>query len=119
MFMWMALVMACSSAPKVSSPPLDGRVDSADRHRKLSSVLDQIDETPYPELPVGRIEYMRSLYRSTARPSADQLSALVFKLDSGIAPYADFAVFGPYGRRQAKLMRSAAQVFGDGQLVTR
>ena len=70
---------------------------------------------------------MLSIYRSITggdppeheRPSADQLSALVFKLDSGMAPYADFAVCGPHRRRQSKLMRYTAQVPADGELVSR
>ena len=53
------------------------------------------------------------------RPTAEQLSALSHRLGSGKAPFADFAVFGPYRRRQTKLLRFTAQVFAHGELVTR
>eukprot|EP00971_Amphidinium_carterae_P046136 908097-Amphidinium_carterae.1 len=42
-------------------------------------------------------------------PTAEQLSALKQLLDADAAPFADFAVFGPFGRRQAKLLRFHAQ----------
>ena len=82
---------------------------------------------PCPTLPAESVEFMWGPYRSTTGgdppeyecPSADQLSGLVFMLESGMAPYAGFAVFGPYGRRQAKLLRYTAHGCVDAQLVTR
>ena len=38
---------------------------------------------------------------------------------SGRAPYTEFAVFGPYGRRYSKLRKFEAQVFVHGELTTR
>eukprot|EP00971_Amphidinium_carterae_P286647 5690899-Amphidinium_carterae.1 len=35
-------------------------------------------------------------------PTAEQLSALKPLLDADAAPFADFAVFGPFGRRHSK-----------------
>ena len=95
--------------------------------RKISEVLDQIDEGPYPQLAPEKVAQMRQFHRDVTggdppdheRPTAEQLSALSHRLNSGKAPFADFAVFGPYGRRQTKLLRFTAQVFVHGELVTR
>jgi len=95
--------------------------------RKISEVLDQIDDTSYIPLEPAAVAKMRDFHRAVTggdppdheRPSAEQLSALAHRLKSGKAPYVDFAVFGPYGRRQAKLLQFTAQVFVHGELVTR
>ena len=42
-----------------------------------------------------------------------QLTALHFVVKCGLAPYADFGVFGPHGLKQEKRMRFA-QYFQDG-----
>jgi len=42
---------------------------------------------------------------------ATQLQALKTKLDMDIAPYADFAVWRPYGIRMARMMKFRAQVW--------
>ena len=95
--------------------------------RKISEVLDQIDEASFSPLPPEKVAQMREFHRSVTggdppdheRPSAEQLGALSHRLGAGKAPFADFAVFGPYGRRQTKLLRFTAQVFVSGELVTR
>jgi len=95
--------------------------------RKISDVLDQVDDGPYQPLPAERVAAMRQFHRDVTggdppdneRPTAEQLSALAHRIGAGKAPFADFAVFGPYGRRQTKIMRFTAQVFVAGELVTR
>eukprot|EP00971_Amphidinium_carterae_P163487 3241901-Amphidinium_carterae.1 len=52
-------------------------------------------------------------------PSGEQLSALKALLDDDRAPYCDFAIWGPFGRRQGKLLRFQAQVFVYGELHTK
>ena len=49
-------------------------------------------------------------------PTGDQLQALREVLRSDKAPYADFGVWGPYGRRQSKLLKFQAMVFVGGSL---
>ena len=44
---------------------------------------------------------------------------MIQTLNEDRAPYTDFAVWGPYGRRQTKHMKFTAQVWVGGELVTR
>ena len=48
-----------------------------------------------------------------------QLTALGAKLAQDIAPYTDFAVWGSFGQRQARLMKYNAQIWVEGGLQTR
>ena len=112
-----------------ASPAVQGTVtpNPGGEKRKVSEVLDQIDDSSYEPLPPAAIAQMRGFHRAVTggdppdheRPTADQLAALAHRMKMGKAPYADFAVFGPYGRRQTKLLRFTAQVFVHGELVTR
>eukprot|EP00971_Amphidinium_carterae_P323534 6429354-Amphidinium_carterae.1 len=52
-------------------------------------------------------------------PTAEQLSCLRVKLQGDAVPYVDFSLFGPYGKRQAKMMKHAAQIFVGGELVAK
>jgi len=95
--------------------------------RKFSEVLDQADERQFPDLPPEQLAELRAEHVAVtggppmedARPSSDQLAALAARLKAKQAPYVDFAVFGPFGRRTAKLMRFTAQVWVNGSLQTR
>merc|ERR1712086_399246 len=49
-------------------------------------------------------------------PSSDQLAAMMARLKKKHAPYADFAIFQPHGRRLVKYHKLDAQVFGQGTL---
>ena len=53
------------------------------------------------------------------RPTDEQLSALLALLATGRAPFADFAVFGPFDEVEARLRKYSDQVFVDGKLQTR
>ena len=98
----------------------------ASRKRKFSEVIDQADDRHFDELPASKITKLREEHvritggppAFTARPSADQLSALVARLLSS-PPFADFAIWGPFGRRTAKMLKFTTQVFVDGSLQTR
>ena len=93
----------------------------------MAWVLDQSDDGTFQPLSLED----RAMYRSNHRvitggdppegrePSPDQLAALVTKLSRDEAPYVDFAVFTPHGRRQYRLHKFNAEVFVDGQLVKR
>ena len=94
---------------------------------KVSAVLDQADEGMFETLdPSKRAEYRSNHLAMTGGPppegripSSDQMAALASKLAKHEAPYADFAVFTPAGRRLVKLRKFEAQVFIDGELKTR
>jgi len=95
--------------------------------RKYAEVIDQADERTFSDLSSAELAECRANHVTVtgaappddSRPSSDQLSALAAKLQGKQAPYVDFAIFGPFGRRQSKLLRYTAQVFVNGQLQTR
>ena len=130
-FFWKTLKKAvlpesppASAGPAVWAPPPP---EPETQKRKIAEVLDQVDDTQFPVLSLAKITELRIVYRMVtggdppdhARPTAEHLSALAHRLSTGAAPYVDFAVFGPYGKRQAKLMKFTAQVFIGNELVTR
>ena len=48
-------------------------------------------------------------------PTTEQISAIVHLLDNGLPPFADFAIFGPYGHRiERKLKLSGVAIGRDG-----
>eukprot|EP00438_Fugacium_kawagutii_P004946 Skav216518 [mRNA] locus=scaffold4485:69945:70436:- [translate_table: standard] len=52
-------------------------------------------------------------------PTSDQLSAIVHLLQSGLSPYTDFAIWGPYGRSiDRKLKQPGVSTGRDGVLRT-
>jgi len=95
--------------------------------RKLSQVLDQTDESTFEKLSSSERAEMRDIHRKVTgdappepeRPSSDQLAALKAKLATGEAPYVDFAIWSPFGKRGAKIRKFDAQVFVDNELKTR
>jgi len=95
--------------------------------RKLSAVIDQALEGEFVAPEEGDV---RTLFRSfdsanggqplpAEEPTGDQLQALSELLNADRAPYADFALWGPFGRRQQKLMKYSAMVWVGGQLEYR
>ena len=94
---------------------------------KFSAVLDQGDDNTFVTLPTLRRAELRQRHLEMTggkppegrAPNSEQLAALEARLKTGEAPYADFAVFTPHGRRQAKLHKFEAQVFVGNQLTTR
>ena len=61
------------------------------------------------DLPAGDQQAQRSAW-------PDQLAALRARMKAGMAPFCDFGIFGPYGRRMTKVMKFAADVWVDGAL---
>lgn len=53
------------------------------------------------------------------RPTDEQLCALLSVLASGLAPFVDFAVFGPFVAEEARMRKYSDQVFIEGRLQTR
>ena len=94
---------------------------------KDSSFLNQASEGVFPLLNPGDLMKYRENYRKllgmepplNQRPTDEQLSALLALLSTGRAPFADFAVFGPFDEVDAKLRKYTDQVFVDGRLQTR
>ena len=92
--------------------------------RKVAEVLDQLDDHAFAIPDADECRTLRGNYKQVCggkapeqeAPTADQLGALKSKMDRRLAPYCDFAVFGPNGRRMAKIMRFEAQVFINNEL---
>ena len=80
---------------------------------KLSTVLDQVSDAEVQMLPFDVIADKRNHYRMITGGDPlerfnftdAQLSALSQKVAGGGVPYADFAVWGPYGSRIEKRMK--------------
>jgi len=89
--------------------------------------LDQADDSTFDELPASVVADLRANYVRTAggppaedaRPTSEQISALNARLKAGKSPFVDFAVWGAFGRRAAKLLKFTTQVFVEGSLQTR
>ena len=113
----------------VEPPALQPIVISAPENnkRKMSQVLDQQDESTYEKLTPMERAQMRDVHRKVTgdappeaeRPSSDQLASLKAKLATGEAPYTDFAIWSPFGKRGAKLRKFDAQAFVDNELKSR
>ena len=80
---------------------------SPDRVIKLSSIVDQTLDTAIKILPPSAIRSMFTDYKAKRgafpnediEPTSDQISAVFQILAADAAPYADFAIFGPHGKR--------------------
>ena len=97
------------------------------RRGNISAVLDQGDPEQYEHLDVAKQASLADQFYTTTggpfprdlEPTPEQLGALLAKLAKDDAPYADFAVFCPYGRRLARHRLFEAQVYVDGELRTK
>lgn len=100
---------------------------AAARKVKLSSVISQIDDTEV--LLTDEKEILKAYARFEAvygkgerppkesEPTAEQITAIKHLLDQGACPYADFAIFGPFGMRILKKVKLSGVVIGrDGSL---
>ena len=93
--------------------------------RKFSSILAPGDDREFSVLPP---KMQRKLEEVFARKSGGaareheevrgkQLSALAARLAVDEAPYTDFSVWGPYGKRALKAASRRAQIFAGGALT--
>ena len=118
--------------PPVASPPVavapsaPAPVAAAER-LKMSTVLDQHDTSEFEVLTDKKRAELRANHHNMcggpapdgARPSSEQLAAMLSRLSKGKSPYADFAVFQPHGGRLAMHHKFDAQIFVGGELTTR
>ena len=95
--------------------------------RKLADYLEQGAKGDFLALTPGEFGLALAVHKRKveglplpgAIPTPEQLGALRHVLALGDVPFADFAVFGPHGRRAAKLRSFQAHVFVEGEWVTR
>ena len=99
-----------ASPTNAAAPP-----QTSQKRVKTNSVLDQLDESEVPVLTQAQID---EAYRchveitgaeppADAEPTSEQIAALRARVvERGEAPYADFSVLTPFGRRVQKQMKA-------------
>ena len=120
---------AQAAAAPVTSNAFPSPPDAAPTRakRKFADTLDQGDDQLFEELAPAEVADLREEHvkvtggppAEDCRPTTEQLSALSVRVAGGRAPFTDFAIWGAFGRRTAKLLKYTAQVFVDGSLQTR
>lgn len=114
------VVQPIAAGPAASAP--------AAKKVKASTVIDQLDDTEINPLSrsdidqcyLNHIEIKGAEPNQDSKPSPEQIAALKDRVEArGEAPYADFSLFTPYGRRMQKQMRTKSWVFQpDGTFRT-
>ena len=111
-------VVPVAPVPKVVKP----------KKRKFEEVIEQgAGDATFEVMSKEATAKVRDTYETVAgaeppdnfRPTREQLSGLKDRIDEGDAPFADFAVFGNFGRKAAKLRRFEIQVMVGDKLHTR
>ena len=95
------------SEKKPVEEPVEGQKT---RKLKLSNILDQMDDSEFMVEPEeARQKWLRRFKEITGgypleeeEPTLEQVSAIKRKVDGGLAPFADFSIFVPYGKRAMK-----------------
>jgi hypothetical protein len=98
-----------------------------DTKRKFDDYLEQGLPGSFEVLHKDAVSILRKNYQrlmgtkpgESKRPSNEQLSALKARLDSNQAPYADFGVFGPFGRLSAKLRKYEIKTLVGDRLISK
>jgi len=92
-----------ASSGEAAAPP----IPVAEPRLKLSVIIDPSMDSELVRLPGTKIRQMFNEYEKTRgaeptediEPTVEQISAVKQVLDADLVPYADFALFGPYGKR--------------------
>ena len=100
-------VEGMSPLPAPGPAPLVGGLSQPTKRVKLSSLVDSAAEAELVTLEGSEIRRLFGEYKRARgdyphkdmEPSEDQLSAVSQLLNTGQAPYVDFALFGPQGKR--------------------
>ena len=98
--------------PQANAQQAQAAAPAGIRKLKMNLVLDQAEETEIAVAGLNQVEQWRQNFIAVkgAAPdeeedaTAEQMTAMHHRIEQGMAPYADFGVFGPFGR---KLMRAS------------
>ena len=120
---WEGQPTATSSAEQGGPPP---NVSSGVK-RKFSEHLAQGEEGEFEpfnddQMKEAMLRYKRvcgKFPKQEAKPTPEQLGALAARIASRKAPYADFAIFSPDGKKAAKKRKFSALIMVDYVWVTR
>ena len=107
-----------AGSPTTASPPAIGQ-----RKLKMAAIVDQTLDAEVVPMSSADVRVLFAAYKAKRgdmphadiEPTGDQVAAVQQLLAADAPPYADFAVFGPHGRRlAAKLSFSAFTYTPDG-----
>ena len=96
-----------------------GATFAGQRKLKTANVLDQADDSEIPSIEPKRVRALLDGYKEDndgeeagedEEPTGEQFAALDNKLTSDVAPYADFAVFRPFGARLQRAVKFTIHV---------
>ena len=109
------------------TPPATAGAAQPDRKMKFSAVLDQSDETEFAVASEQQkqlwlqtyIQATGGLPQENEEPSTEQVSAMRRRIGQGMSPYADFALFVPYGKKamRAHKYRTYLPAPGGGYMM--
>ena len=99
-------------APTVGTPPSPAAT-TPERKIKFSQILDQSDETEFVVEAEQQKQLWLQIYINKTgglpleaeEPSTEQISAIRKRLSAGLGPYADFALFLPYGKKALRAQK--------------
>ena len=112
-------VEGMSPQPASGPAPFVGGLSQPTKRVKLSSLVDSAAEAELVTLEGSEIRRLFGEYKRARgdyphkdmEPSEDQLSAVAQLLKTGQAPYVDFALFGPQGKRALRKLTLVSFTF--------
>ena len=117
---------AAASSGAAGSPPPASHPIGSDSGPKMKDIIDQVSTDTIVRLSLKEVKEAYATYRLKMggdpnpefEPTEFQLAGIQTLLKSGMAPYADFALFGPHGKRlQRRLTFSSFRLSDGGQWV--
>ncbi|CAK0909902.1 unnamed protein product, partial [Prorocentrum cordatum] len=98
-----------------------------DKKRKYNAFLDQLSDGEFDTLSEQALRNIAKDFklmnggppREAENVTPEQVSALAARVADDHAPCTHFALWGPFGRQQKKVLKFTAQIFVNGELVTR
>ena len=112
-------VLAPLVVDTTAGPGADTQGAKGGRKVKVATVLDPADESEITPITQGEVDDHFAVIlrrrggpaREAAEPTADQIAAMRARvLGHGDAPYADFSILTPFGRRLQKHLRTRSWV---------
>ena len=114
-----------AEAPPFPPPPAVGPGPSVavspavERSIKLSALVDPHLDATLRAFEPQKVRDLFARYKAARgefphvdhEPSEEQLAAVAQQLQSGVAPYVDFSIFGPHGRRMQRKMSYISQQY--------
>jgi hypothetical protein len=97
------------------------------KKRKFQDILEQGDDATFEIISKKESRAYRKHYEKITgyeppdhcRPTTEQISALRAKIADEEAPFADFGIFGPFGKKAAKLRKFDVQKLVGDQVITK